>query len=69
MAARIRAARAAAKVTNQDLATAAGVHEKTVQRWQSGRYPIPAAAVLEMAQRLDVDPSWLLVGDHTEVAS
>jgi transcriptional regulator with XRE-family HTH domain len=69
MAARIRSARAVAKVTNGELAESAGVHEKTVQRWQTGRYPIPAAAVVALAQRLSVDPTWLLVGDHVEVAS
>jgi transcriptional regulator with XRE-family HTH domain len=66
MAARIRAARAASRITNADLARSCDVHEKTVQRWQTGRYEIPSSCIVKLAAALEVDPTWLLVGDPAE---
>jgi transcriptional regulator with XRE-family HTH domain len=71
VAARLRAARAAAKVTNGELAKACHVHEKTIQRWQRGEpdQGIPYAHILTMADVLDVDPVWLFAGDHIEATA
>lgn len=74
LAGRIADARAEAGMTNADIADALGVTRKTVERWQttgeSGAGSIKADRLFALADVLNVDPTWLLVGDHTtEVAS
>lgn len=46
------------------------MHEKTVQRWQRGEPDagIPSQHLVALAAALDVDATWLLVGDHEVVA-
>lgn len=70
LAARIAAARADAGLTNADIAERLGVTRKTVERWQtageSGAGSIKADRLFALADVLNVDPTWLLVGDHIE---
>jgi transcriptional regulator with XRE-family HTH domain len=64
IAERLSAARANAGMTNEQLAEAVGVDRKTVTRWQSdGAGSIKAEKLLALAGVLDVDPTWLLVGE------
>lgn len=68
--ARIAAAREAAGLTNEQLAARVNADRKSVERWQTRHgQTIKADRILALAQALDVDPTWLLVGEHTEVAS
>jgi transcriptional regulator with XRE-family HTH domain len=73
LAERIAEARSDAGLTNSEVAYALGVTRKTVERWQttgeSGAGSIKADSIFALAGVLDVDPTWLLVGDHAEVAS
>lgn len=70
IAQRIAQARDAAGLTNEQLADAVNVDRKTITRWTSdGASSIKAEKLLALADVLNVDPTWLLVGDHTsEVA-
>lgn len=68
IAQRLTAARQALSLTNEQLAEAVGVDRKTVTRWQSdGAGSIKADKLLALAGVLDVDPTWLLVGDHAAI--
>lgn len=68
--ARLRTAREATERTRLALALEVGVTPSTIQRWESGEGSIKADRLLTLADVLNVDPTWLLVGDHTtEVAS
>lgn len=71
LAHRLRTARTAAGVSNAQLAQVCNVHLKTIERWQRSddHATIPATAIVRIAAALDVDPTWLLVGEHSEVAS
>lgn len=68
---RIREAREQAGISSDELADRIGWHRKTVERWQRSddHASVPAAAVVRIAATCEVDPTWLLVGEHTQVAS
>jgi transcriptional regulator with XRE-family HTH domain len=67
--ARIRQAREASGRSRLSVAVELGVDPNTLQRWERGWTNPPALRITVIAAALDVDPTWLLVGDHTEVAS
>lgn len=65
---RITEARDVAGITDAQLAVAADVSTRTIHTWRTvdaGR--IPAFKLFGLAEALDVDPTWLLCGDHTEI--
>jgi transcriptional regulator with XRE-family HTH domain len=66
--ARIRQAREAAGRSRLSVAVELGVDPNTLQRWERAWTSPPAARITAIAAALDVDPTWLLVGDHVEVA-
>ena len=67
--ARIAAAKAAAGLTDDDIAVLVGVDRKTVARWQTHHgASIKANHLTAVAAILDVDPTWLLVGELPETA-
>jgi transcriptional regulator with XRE-family HTH domain len=70
LSSRLRQAQADAGISTPDLAAAVKVHPKTVERWRrsDASASIPAARLVALAAALDVDPTWLLVGDHEVVA-
>ena len=68
---RLRHARAAKKISQQDLAVLVGIHFTNIGRYERGE-AIPSAQVLnKLAQALDVSPDYLINGtledkaDHT----
>jgi transcriptional regulator with XRE-family HTH domain len=66
IAQRLTTARQTAGLTNEQLAEAVGVDRKTVTRWQSdGAGSIKAEKLLLLADVLDVDATWLLVGGES----
>jgi transcriptional regulator with XRE-family HTH domain len=65
---RLRQAREDAGLSNEQLAAAVKVNRKTVERWQTDGSSIKASRIFALAAALDVDPTWLLVGDHEVVA-
>lgn len=60
--ARIKAARAAAGITQRDLARAVGVGRRAVQAWEAGEYGITWPNLRAIAEKLDVSEDWLLLG-------
>lgn len=63
---RLPEARDAAGYTQQALAGALGVEDRTVRSWEAGE-SFPRDGVLErMAKLLQVDPSWFLLPDTTQ---
>ena len=71
LSARLREARTRAGIPTAELATSIGVHPKTIERWSRSddHATIPTGKLLALAGVLEVDPTWLLVGDHIEQAS
>jgi transcriptional regulator with XRE-family HTH domain len=64
LSARLREARTRAGIPTAELATSIGVHPKTIERWSRSddHATIPTGKLLALAGVLDVDPTWLLVG-------
>ncbi|WP_156759524.1 helix-turn-helix domain-containing protein [Microbacterium karelineae] len=60
MAAQIRAERAAAEMTIDQLAAASGMHKQTLMRYLKGTRDIPLAAFYAIADGLGVAPGDLL---------
>ena len=61
--ARLRMARAYAKLRQADLAVSAGIGLSTVQRIESGRFEPRQGTVRKLADALGVRPEWLLTGE------
>lgn len=56
---RVRLARAAAGLTQVQLADAAGLHKITISRIETGRYPLSIAAAIRIARATGVPPMHL----------
>lgn len=63
IAARLRMARAYAKLRQQDVADAAGVHLTTVQRAEAGTLDPRRRTLTDLAKALGVRVEWLLTGE------
>jgi transcriptional regulator with XRE-family HTH domain len=50
-------------MTQEQLALALGVHEKTVSRWENDRQPADRDTAEQLAAQLDVDERWLRNGE------
>jgi transcriptional regulator with XRE-family HTH domain len=57
---RVRLARAAAELTQSQLALATGMHSITVSKIESGRYPLSLRHALLVARATGVAPGYLL---------
>ena len=69
---RLREAREAARLTQRQLAEACGITDKAVSAWEQGNVDtILADNLYAVADRLGVDPRWLLTGQDgpTDVAT
>lgn len=62
IAERIKAARAAANLTQTDLATELGVTQSTVNRWESGRHDPSRDVTSRIATATGVSTAWLELG-------
>lgn len=60
----INRARKAKGYTQKELAEALGVGYVTMQNWEYGRYPVPYAKLLKMAEILDVNVQDLVEDGH-----
>lgn len=59
---RLQGARKAAKKSQAEVAAAAGVHPKTVSRWENDRQTPDPDELAKAAQFLDVEADWLRYG-------
>jgi len=62
---RLRKAKKAAKLSNSEIAAAAGVHEKTVSRWLNDVSNPDPVELDRAAGALGVTSTWLRYGDET----
>jgi transcriptional regulator with XRE-family HTH domain len=54
-------------MTQEELATTAGVTEATISRMENGRSgPTRPSTARKLAAALDIDPRWLLFGEESE---
>ena len=61
---RLREARLAAQLTQQQLADACGISDRTVSAWETGLAEgILAANLFSVADYMHVDPRWLATGE------
>ena len=57
---RLRQRRAFLKLTQQDVAGRAGVHQQNIARWESGKQDIAGDALARLAKALNCTTDWLL---------
>lgn len=62
--ARIREARQARGLTQNELATVLGVTRSAVAQWETGRAGQESAMLPRIAEALAISPGWLLAGDE-----
>ncbi len=64
---RIKAKRSEMNMTQSELATIVGIRQQAIQQIESGLIKRPRF-ILEIANALRCDPSWLINGNHNKVA-
>jgi transcriptional regulator with XRE-family HTH domain len=67
--ARVRWARMRAALSQTELSGATGIPEATISRIESGKNAQPRfATIRKLADVLDIDAGWLLVGDNGDAS-
>ncbi|CDH06838.1 helix-turn-helix domain-containing protein [Xenorhabdus bovienii] len=64
---RIRARRSEMSLTQSELAAIVGVKQQSIQQAESGLVKRPRF-IVEIANALKCDPSWLINGSHNKIA-
>jgi len=60
---RIRELRHILKMTQSEFSERLGISYRTLQRWESGEFPIPERMLKLIEKTFNVNPQWLLEGE------